>query len=253
MRQADMCRPTVLSQRGLFRVSNRSCGWHAASVAWLLLASWVAPVAGQWAGVQLGLGLPLHDFASPPREEPVAQGAQPGYWIEAFYLHPLGPAYLRSGASFASFGEKERAFTSVGSVAGFHHDVLSFVLGVELDCLGQRSVQPFVHGGGGLYAYCGRATDVGRTAQGENIAGNEFRFKWRVRLGLEVEGGLAFEVVPELVQLRLALAYTVVFTGTFNGFVGYEAGSPLFEYPYPYRGDRIDYLRLGLGVAVHPQ
>lgn len=230
-----------------------ACRRCSVLMAWLLLEVGVTPAAGQWAGVQLGLGLPLHDFASPPREEPVAQGAELGYWCEAFYLHPVGPAYLRSSACFASFGEKERTFTSVGSVAGFHHDLLSFVFGAELDLLRQRTVQPFAHGGGGLYAYCGRATDVGRTAQAQNIAGNEFRFKWRVRFGIEVGGGLALEIVPELVHLRLALAYTVVFTGTFNGLVGYEAGTPLFEYPYPYRGERLDYLRLGLGVVVHPQ
>ena len=215
----------------------------------VLLLAGVA--AAQWAGGQSGVGVPVGDFASPPHEEPVAQGARPGYWLEAFYLYPIGPVYLRSSATFASFAEQEKAFTSVGTVAGFRHDLLSFVVGAELDRVGHAALQPFAHCGGGIFAYCGRAVDVGRARQEEAIASQEFRFKWRVRLGVEVGGGALVAIVPELVQLRMGCTYTMVFSGKFKGFTGYEAGVPLFEYPYPYRADRLGYVRIGLGVTFH--
>ncbi len=219
-----------------------------------LALSWTPrPVVGQLAGAQVGVGAPLGSFARPPQVEPVAQGAQPGYWIQVFYLYPVRSLHLRSAATFASFGEEEKAFTSVGTVAGFRHDLLSFVLGLETDPFSGGTVRPFVHGGAGLYAYTGRAVDVGRERPEEGIARQEFRFKWQVRLGVELGGGVIVQLVPELAQARVVVCYTSVLSGNLRGFVGYEAGAQLFEYPYPYLGKRLEYLSIGVGVVFQTQ
>ncbi|MDZ7393687.1 MAG: hypothetical protein ONB25_12400, partial [candidate division KSB1 bacterium] len=159
----------------------------------------------------------------------------------------------RSAATFASFGEKEKAFTSVGTIAGFRHDLLSFVAGIEADPFSREVVRPFAHGGPGIYAYSGRAIDMGRLRPGERIAPDEFHFKWQVRFGVEIGGGVVIQLVPDLVQARVAVSYTTVFTGGLEGFVGYQAGAQLFEYPYPYRGTRFEYLLIGVGVVFQPQ
>jgi hypothetical protein len=212
-----------------------------------------APVHCQLAGGQAGVGLPTASFARPPHDDPVAQGAQPGFWLQALYLHPLGPVYLRTTCAIASFGEKEKTFTSAGTIAGFRHDVFSLGTGVEIDPWSESTVRPFAHGGGGLYLYSGRAVDVGRGGQDTPIAREEFRFKWKLRFGVEFGGGFIVQLVPELAQLRLSLAYTTVFSGELRGMVGYEAGAQLFEYPYPYPAKRLDYLLLGLGLVFQLQ
>lgn len=203
----------------------------------------------QLAGGQAGVGLPTASFARPPHDDPVAQGAQAGFWLQALYLHPIGPVYLRTNCAIASFGEKEKTFTSAGTIAGFRHDFFSLGTGVEIDPWSKSTVRPFAHGGGGLYLYSGRAVDVGRGGLDTPIAREEFRFKWKLRFGVELGGGVIFQLVPELAQLRLGLTYTSVFSGPLKGLVGYEAGAQLFEYPYAYPAKRLEYLLVGLGLV----
>jgi hypothetical protein len=219
----------------------------------VLLALLPLPAAAQFISVHGGLAAPVGDFATPPSDGVTELGAKIGYTGGAAYIYQMGPVFLRGSLCFVSCAEKLRSFTVAGNVAKFRHQFFAFSGGLEKQFLRRNAVRPVANLSVGLYIYKTNYFEETITGEPSEYEIAEYNFQMSLIPALRVGTGVIFQVVEELVHLRIEANYHMLFSGTKEGLLGLEGGGLKQDYPYAYDGSKINFWTVTLAFVFQPE
>lgn len=213
----------------------------------------VLPADAQLISIHGGMAAPVGDFASPPSDGVSELGAKIGYTGGATYIYQMGPVYLRGSMFFVSCTEKLRSFTMAGTIAKFRHQFFTISGGLEKQFFERNAVRPVVSAAGGLYIYKTNFVEDNAASEPADFDISEYNFKISLIPGVKLGTGVIFQIVDELVQLRIEANYHLLFSGKKEGLLGLEGGGLKQDYPYAYDAERMGFWTVALAFVFHPE